>query len=80
MLKSTPAQQSSGDNSPNVMGNNNMVGNTIATTQTPATESSSEAYVSILQERIKSLEAVLQEKERLIKVLLSIKAPAGPKE
>ena len=32
MLKSTPTQQSSGDNSPNVMGNNNMVGNTITTT------------------------------------------------
>jgi hypothetical protein len=80
MLKSPPAQQSSGDHSPNVMGNNNMVGNTIATTQTPVTGPSSDANVSILQERIKSLEAVLQEKERLIKVLLSIKTPAEPKE
>jgi phage repressor protein C with HTH and peptisase S24 domain len=36
MLKPTPTQQSSGDNSPNVMGNNNMVGNTITTTHAPA--------------------------------------------
>jgi repressor LexA len=36
MLKSPPTQQSSGDNSPNVMGNNNMVGNTITTTHAPA--------------------------------------------
>ena len=30
-----PTQQSTGDNSPNVMGNNNMVGNTINTTHVP---------------------------------------------
>lgn len=36
MLKPTPTLQSSGDNSPNVMGNNNMVGNTITTTHAPA--------------------------------------------
>lgn len=30
-----PTQQSTGDNSPNVMGNNNMVGNTINTTHAP---------------------------------------------
>lgn len=35
MLKPSPTQQSSGDNSPNVMGNNNMVGNTITTTHAP---------------------------------------------
>lgn len=39
MLRSTdapkPTQQSTGDNSPNVMGNNNMVGNTINTTHAP---------------------------------------------
>lgn len=32
---SKPTLQSTGDNSPNVMGNNNMVGNTINTTHTP---------------------------------------------
>ncbi len=53
MLKSNVTQTSHGDNSPNINGNGNSV--TVGET-------------AVLKERIKALEAVLAEKERLIRL------------
>ncbi len=53
MLVRTPAQTSHGDNSPNIKGNSNHI---------------NIGESAVLAERVKSLEALLAEKERIIKL------------